>query len=193
MTETIICGTTVIAVETITRLPGENRRQAERRTAIEALRRLTGDPDATTGHNDDGSPFVANRPDLHLSISHSLNLAAVAVDPCRAVGIDIEENRTGQLQRVAARILSPDELEYYSSLPGGLLAAWTMKEALFKVAPAGTADDFRRDIALPLAPHCDRARAGGREYSIALSAARPGYRLTLAVTRDASESPLDQL
>lgn len=181
MIETITCHSTIIGIGNIVRHPDENRRAAERRSALEVLRTLTGDRCLEISHNPNGAPFITGAPHIFISISHSSSLVAVAIDNRRPVGIDIEENRSRQLAKVAPRVLNEAELEYYSAMPGGLLAAWTMKEALFKIAPDGTAADFRHDIALPLSKGDSRASAGQRDAEIALSIARPGYQLTLAV------------
>ena len=49
-------------------------------------------------------------------------------------GIDIEEARLMQLERVASRVLNPDETDF------DLLQAWTLKEAAFKAAGLPIAD-----------------------------------------------------
>lgn len=184
MIETIACGSTLIA---LTRLQPSGMRSAadeHRSQATSLLRKLLGDDTAVMDHDEHGAPLVAGRPEVHISVSHSRTIVAVAVDFKRGVGIDIEENRARQLARVAPRVLSEAELAYYSARPGGLLEAWTMKEALFKLAPAGTADDFRRDICLPLVPGDDTARAGDMAAVIALSIGCSGYRLTLAAASE---------
>lgn len=89
-------------------------------------------PDATIGHDADGAPRVEGHPSLHISISHSRDMLALAIDPHRPIGIDIETPRPN-LRRVAPRFLTPDELGRTRSLHD-LLRAWTAKEALFKVA-----------------------------------------------------------
>lgn len=146
--------TTTVAIAPIERIEGESRRAAERRTALELVRQLTGLPDASIGHTSWGAPFVEGHPAINLSISHSRRLAALAVDPARPIGLDIEEPRE-QLQRVAPRFLAPDELAILESIADPdargleLVRAWTIKEALVKISGENV-PDLRRDLrALP--------------------------------------------
>lgn len=81
-------------------------------------------------HDPDGAPLLTGT-DLHISISHSRRFAAVALHPRLRIGVDIEEERPQQLQRVAERFLSPRDLELWSR---DLLGAWTIKEAVYKAA-----------------------------------------------------------
>ena len=109
-------------------------------------------------HNDSiGTPYILMNGrviNVEVSVSHSRSHAVLAVAPQGiALGVDIEDNRQ-QLQRVAPRILSASELRVYSSLPLGLLKAWTMKEALYKATRRsfGKELDFTANIQLPLKP-----------------------------------------
>ena len=97
-------------------------------------------------------PGTAEQSAASVSISHCRNLAALAVSPAgNPLGIDIERPRR-QLATVAPRVLSPSELDYYSSFPSGLLQAWTLKEALYKAAGI-TGADFARQLRIPLPGH----------------------------------------
>lgn len=145
---------TIVAIAPIEPLEGEARRDAERRTALELVRRLTGQADATIGHTAWGAPFIEQYPDISLSVSHSRRLAAVAIDPTRPIGLDIEEPRE-QLHRVASRFLAADELAILESITDRealtfeLVQAWTIKEALVKISGENV-PDLRRDLrALP--------------------------------------------
>lgn len=80
-------------------------------------------------HDSDGAPQLVGTP-LHVSISHSRNFAAVMLSPQARCGVDIEEPRLAQLERVRCKFLTPEEL----SAGVDLLAAWTAKEAVFKAA-----------------------------------------------------------
>lgn len=83
----------------------------------------------------------------YLSVSHSNDLVAVAIDSKYRIGIDIEQPRDN-LRRVLPRVLSPEELSVYGV--NEALKAWTLKEAAYKVADNPGAD-FRRDLPLPIA------------------------------------------
>lgn len=123
-----------------------NRRDAERAAVARMVEAAAG-AGCRVSHRDDGSPYV-NGADMEISVSHSRYCAAVAVSRSGRVGVDIEDNRSDQLRRVAARVLSEAEMAVYGSEPTGPVRAWTMKEAAYK-AVAGAPADFRR-IELPL-------------------------------------------
>lgn len=118
-----------------------SRRDRERAAVAEIVADIAG-KGATIGHTGAGAPFLPGGP--FVSVSHSRHLAAVAFSPNSPVGIDIEEDRKGQLLRVAPRVLDDGEMSAY--FPNRLLEAWTKKEAAFKAAGGGTAD--LRDIKL---------------------------------------------
>lgn len=147
----------------IVRRDGDSRRSAEQsavRTALKAL-----GIDAPLAHYPTGAPYLPSYPGLSVSVSHSLTTAAVGISDDRTIGIDIESTRP-QLVRVAGRFLSADELAEASSLPDGLLRAWTAKEAIYKAA-GKTGVDFARDIKL-LPPDFTRANfvPDGQEFAI---------------------------
>lgn len=81
------------------------------------------------GHAADGAPVIAEG---YVSVTHSQRVAAVAVDPSRAIGIDAEEWRDA-LRRVGDKFLSPTEREWITA-DADLLLAWTIKEAVYKAA-----------------------------------------------------------
>lgn len=121
---------------------GGTRRRAEC-AAVDALIAYAG----LTGpveHRNSGAPYLAAHPELHISVSHSRRLAALAVSR-HPVGIDVEEWRDN-LPRVLPRVLSDTELAAWSDHP---LEAWTAKESLYKIAGIPGAD-FAADL------HIDR-------------------------------------
>lgn len=122
-----------------------SRRERERMAVREILDRLLG-RDAVLGHRDDGSPYIAGRPEVHISVSHSIHWAAVAVGPV-PVGVDIEEPRE-QLRKVAPRVLDAGELAVCGGSLDGMLRAWVLKEALYKLNPCPETCDFRKNISL---------------------------------------------
>ncbi|MFI9360452.1 4'-phosphopantetheinyl transferase family protein [Kitasatospora sp. NPDC053057] len=82
-----------------------------------------------------GKPVVADAPGLHFSLSHSGDLALLAVAP-RPVGVDVELVRSGRdVDRVARRFFPHQERELVAR--GGHPAfarLWTRKEACVKAA-----------------------------------------------------------
>ncbi len=122
-------------------------RKAEREAVDELIAEAFG-PDTELYHRPDGSPAV-DIEGVEISISHCRTCAVLAVAD-RPVGVDVETDRA-QLQRGADRVMSAEEVGYYSD---SLVKAWTLKEALYKAALTPGLD-FRRDIRLPLTPDAD--------------------------------------
>lgn len=112
-------------------------------TAAENLRFATGP---------NGKPFFADtRSDVHFNLSHSANLALVAVTGAGALGVDLEYQRPiPDWRRVARRFFSSRENEQLASLEecdrvGAFYRCWTRKEALIKATGEGLSarlDDF---------------------------------------------------
>lgn len=86
--------------------------------------------DVRVVHDPDGAPQLVGS-DMAISISHSRRFAAIALHQWMRPGVDIEEPRLAQLGRVASRFLSERERRLWAD---DLLAAWTIKEAVFKAA-----------------------------------------------------------
>ncbi|MDE6277520.1 MAG: 4'-phosphopantetheinyl transferase superfamily protein [Muribaculaceae bacterium] len=149
-------GARVLVASLPTHLAPGTRQQASRQAVEALLLHALGEADARVSHREDGAPYLATRPEIHISISHSSHYAAVALGP-KAMGVDIEEPRE-QLRRVAPRVLSAKELEECPQLDD-LLRAWTIKEALYKLHPSPAACDFRGNMSIaPPAVTGHRAR-----------------------------------
>lgn len=174
------------------------RREREEAAVVRLVERVFG-AGARRAHDALGAPVI-ELPDgtlckEYVSLSHSRRTAALAVSP-RRIGIDIEEERS-QLGRVAARVLSDDELKQYLQLPHGLVRAWTLKEALFKASRALTDAeiDFARQLHLP-APGDATARvcdASGRivaEFDTEAELRPDGQMVAVVTCRDAGARSL---
>jgi 4'-phosphopantetheinyl transferase len=80
---------------------------------------------------------------LQFNVSHSDNIALIAVGRAHALGIDIEKIRQEvDINTMAERFLSARELDGLASLPGELrllafFACWTRKEAFLKATGFG--------------------------------------------------------
>ena len=97
---------------------------------------LTGEP-AVINYHPDGRPYLENST-VNISISHTKGYAAILLNEYDIPGIDIElDSRSAE--KVASRILSPEELEScrenenYSNKK--LLVHWCAKEVIFKIVP----------------------------------------------------------
>jgi 4'-phosphopantetheinyl transferase len=92
-----------------------------------------------------GKPYVVNRPDLHVSFSHSDDIVCVAVSP-RVIGVDVQR-MLSKLIPIAWRIIRAEELAVVEKAHelAHLHVCWGAREALFKAHGIGRLD-FRRDL-----------------------------------------------
>ena len=134
----------------------------------------------TITHDGNGAPLL-NGAQGHISISHSATEIAVAVDMHHPIGIDIE-NWRDQLIKVKSRFLSQKEMEEYAT-PQLMLKAWTIKEAVYKVAQS-PGISLADDIMLPLSSEENIAKAnthnGIKEFQIQEIISTPLRCITLA-------------
>ena len=91
-----------------------------------------------------GKPRIA-KSDLEFNLTHSANLALLAIASNRRVGIDVEQVSTDpRVLEIARRFFSTDEYAALEALPSDLLlsafyATWTRKEAFLKGVGLGIA------------------------------------------------------
>ena len=96
-----------------------------------------------------GRPVVTGMNDLAISVSHSGQVAAVAVGRRCQIGVDIECLRPlDQVERLARRFLSPDEAAAVLALPAprvlrGFFQTWVRKEAYLKGLGGGVPSKLR--------------------------------------------------
>lgn len=147
-------------------------RAAAENAAVDALVAEAFGPGAVKANYADGAPYVilpdGTNVDISLSHCHTCAVLARALDAGCRIGVDAETQRP-QLQRVAPRVLSALEMQHYAPMTDGLLAAWTLKEALYKAARVVGAD-FKADIALPVPPGSSTAQACGYPCRVIFSA-----------------------
>lgn len=102
-----------------------------------------------------GKPELAGAPELSFSLSHSASVALVAVTREARVGVDVEVIRARRhLEKLAARVLTPDELRAWRVVPPAsrttaFLRSWTAKEAYLKALGVGLVRPLRT---VPVAP-----------------------------------------
>lgn len=103
-----------------------------------------------------GKPDLEGRP-FHFNLSHSEDVALVAVTGAGPVGVDVERIRSfSRRRRLARRVLSRAERERLRELPEGerslaFARAWTRKEALVKARGEGVYNGLER-IEVTLGP-----------------------------------------
>lgn len=134
-----------------------SRRRAEIAATYSIISEIFG-PRAAIGHDSAGAPYVEGAPRVHISISHCADMVAVAVNPDKMIGVDIELWRP-KLLKVKDRFLTADESRRIAS-PRELLQAWTVKEAVYKAARIPGLPLL--DIRLPH-PGCPMAAAIGND------------------------------
>lgn len=120
--------------------------------------------------------------DLRLSISHSRDMAAVAIAD-RAIGLDVERIRAPH-PRLHERILSAREMQMLEQLPvpfdRSVLLMWTLKEAVMKALRIGLRRSMK-SVELDIDFETRRAQVHGVEGKWeALFARIDGYLLSLA-------------
>ncbi|MCR5102099.1 MAG: 4'-phosphopantetheinyl transferase superfamily protein [Butyrivibrio sp.] len=97
-------------------------------------------PDISFG--EDGKPYFTDYPELHFSISHSGEYVACAFSD-QEIGLDIQEERASNCDKIAARFYSPSENEYLNSIKNADLRKheffriWSAKEAYIKFTGLG--------------------------------------------------------
>jgi 4'-phosphopantetheinyl transferase len=92
-----------------------------------------------------GKPALRDGHGLHFNLTHSGDLALIALSPDREVGVDVEQWRiVPDYDSIAARFFSPAEQEMLRGLPPpararAFLIGWTRKEAVMKALGLGVA------------------------------------------------------
>jgi len=96
-----------------------------------------------------GKPALSGVASWQFNVSHSRNLAAIAISRYDPLGVDLELiDSEFPRDEVAPDILSPDELSDLAALPPAdqpswFFQLWTLKEALLKAVGAGFSLDPR--------------------------------------------------
>lgn len=146
------------------------------------------------GGHDHGRPGVSGCESLSFSLSHSGERAIVAVGPNRSIGADVEEVRPRvHLDRLASRVLTPEEHEGWSSGGGGMsrfLDAWTAKEAYLKATGEGISRPLRSVSAQPPTGWSIEWPAVAEGYVCAVVAETPRLRLRHCAWPSGAEEPV---
>lgn len=108
-------------------------------------------------YNPDGKPSLENAGWLQFNLSHSADLALLAVTAGQEVGVDLERtDRSIDFHNVARRFFAPAEVETLFALPedqqpAAFFACWTRKEAYMKARGLGLRIPLRQFV-VSLAP-----------------------------------------
>lgn len=139
-----LCRQAGVPCDTILDLPAG--RQRERAAELLLLCHVVGRPVALD-HTGQGAPFVPGS-DIHISITHTPALVALAWSRQYAIGVDAERLDRRQVLKVRDKYLNASEQQFVS--PDDLwhhIIAWTAKEAIIK-AERNSAIDWTEGICL---------------------------------------------
>lgn len=104
--------------------------------------------DIDLGYSLKGKVFVRGQDRTHLSLSHTMDLAVVAVSQLGPVGVDTEHSlRDLEQPDITGRMTTPAEFAELAQLPpqqrrSALLRTWTLKEAYSKALGQGLVFSF---------------------------------------------------
>jgi 4'-phosphopantetheinyl transferase len=142
----------VLDLKTFTSVnPCDGKREAEKKGARFLLGSMLNDTSVEISYTSINKPILEGRKE-HISISHSHDRLAIAVNTAEATGVDIELVRD-KVQRITHKFMSDQELSYTGNDIGKLITWWAAKESLYK-AGGERAVDFKTDIAVePVAEH----------------------------------------
>jgi hypothetical protein len=111
------------------RLLSNAKRLRERAVTLHLLHSLLGVEEALH-HRSNGKPYLSAG-SYRISISHTRRQVAVALHPCREVGVDVED-MSRSFAKAAPRYLSAGELASCAT-PAQQCVAWCAKEAVYKL------------------------------------------------------------
>jgi 4'-phosphopantetheinyl transferase len=132
------------------------------------------------GASPSGKPLVAGGDGPHFSLSHSAELALVAVSPDRPVGVDLEWiSDERDVDGVARRAFGPAELAQLAGAHGRaryelFFRVWTCKEACLKEGGRGIAGLTEIEVAVGRGGALS-ARDGDGAFAVAALEPAPGY------------------
>lgn len=142
---------------------------------------------------DNGKPWLVDAPNIHFNLSHSDDLAVLAVRAAGPIGVDIERLRAPAVEDwslVARRHFSPPEIELVTAASAHaradvFLRIWTRKEAVVKAHGHGLSlalDAFDVNVcdAEPSVIRYDESLPPPRAWRLAHFEPAPGYLGALA-------------
>jgi 4'-phosphopantetheinyl transferase len=134
---------------------------------------------------------------LQFNVSHSENMALIAIGGQYRIGVDVEKSRDLDTTLLAERFFSPREWRGLQALPehlrvSGFFACWTRKEAFLKATGDGLSFPLA-DFSVTAAPDSDpeleeingNTEARKQWFLVDLGVA-DGYRATVAFERSYS-------
>jgi 4'-phosphopantetheinyl transferase len=124
-----------------------------------ALRQLLGEytnrscADIRLTYGEAGKPYLNSDTSVYFNVSHSADLAVIAMSTDTPVGVDVEQRRELELRvrEMVTELFHPEEEERLTALPDetmatAVLRCWTMKEAVGKAVGFGLDDLLERVV-----------------------------------------------
>lgn len=159
---------------------------AGRELLLTALARCCGRVDACALRSDANGAVHYGDADVHLSLSHSGDLLAVAI-AVSPVGVDVEASRPRSCIAHSQRLFACAETEYLHTLPPaerqtGFYILWTLKEAVAKATGLSLWDSLRNaEFDLPHSRFMLRAPFVAGDWNCMHVGVGAGWRLAVAV------------
>jgi 4'-phosphopantetheinyl transferase len=138
-----------------------------------------------------GKPYLRAAEGLHFNLSHTKDMAAVAVALGRPVGIDVERVRPIDDPGFVRQVLSPAEHAFWLTLPTAarpfaLLRSWCAKEAYAKALGIGLGLSFT-DVETALGTAAVIAAADGGLWHLRSFESEPDHAIVLAASGPIAE------
>jgi phosphopantetheinyl transferase len=124
------------------KLESESRQDYEARFLQLMLEEIVGE--AELDHKSSGAPFLKNRPNTHISISHSDHWFAIYLSKKEPIGIDIEIP-SDHIKKTEQYFLTDSEIEQLQPTTEELAICWGIKESIFKLF-RGNLNSMKEDI-----------------------------------------------
>lgn len=120
--------------------------------AVRLLVKSLFGPDAEVAYHPTGRPYLKSGENIHISISHTKNYAAVAYSTVGPIGLDIERI-SDRVERIAHRFTSTAETAYINTHGKQdrqlyHLINWSAKETLYKLLDDMRMADFKETFYL---------------------------------------------
>ncbi len=100
-----------------------------------------------------GKPYLDSDTDIHFNVSHSADLAVIAMSTDTPVGVDVEQRRGPELRagEMVSELFHAEEEARLTALPDeamatAVLRCWTIKEAVGKAVGFGLDDLLERVV-----------------------------------------------
>ncbi len=124
-----------------------SKKQKERKTIDTLLKHIFKNETIELKRTSKGQPYFKNKPNTHLSISHSNNWYAIYISIISEVGIDIQTSKTKIIQGKDYFINDEENRTFDSLTFDEAHIIWCAKEAFFKLK-SGNIFDLKNEVSV---------------------------------------------